>query len=389
MSILDNDAYKFFMQRVVALDPELQFVDARYEFINRGKTAFPEGFAAKLRALIGTWTQWVLRPDEKEYLRASCPFLGPAYLDFLEGYRYNPEEVNISQHGPDLKVSIAGPWYRTILWEVPLMAAISELYFDCQKKLNPEIYANLLPEKDIVERARWKADVLEQATFADFGTRRRFSYAIHDLVVEHLTRAKGFVGSSNVHLAQKYGLKPIGTQAHEWYMAFGAIYGFNMAHIVGMEKWVEAYQGRLGIALSDTYTTDVFFRDFTHKYAKLFDGVRHDSGDPKEFAEKVISHYEKLGINPMSKTIVFSDGLDAEKAADLDAYCDGRIKCSFGIGTNFSNDVGVKPLNMVIKMVACRPRGRDWLPTIKLSDVAGKHTGDPETIDLCKRTLGV
>jgi nicotinate phosphoribosyltransferase len=161
-----------------------------------------------------------------------------------------------------------------------------------------------------------------------------------------------------------------------------------MANKLGMEKWVEVYQGDLGIALTDTFTSDVFFNVFDSKYAKLFDGVRQDSGDPIIFAEKTIKHYEKLRIDPMSKTIVFSDSLDTEAVEKIHDFCKGRIRDSYGIGTNLTNDVGVKPLNMVIKLTAIKINDR-WIPTVKLSDHAGKHTGAIEAVNLCKQVLRV
>ena len=156
-----------------------------------------------------------------------------------------------------------------------------------------------------------------------------------------------------------------------------------------MEHWSEVYRGDLGIALSDTLTTEVFFESFDKKFAKLYDGVRHDSGDALEFTDKVIAHYKKMGIDPRSKVIVFSDGLNPETASEIKEYCRGKVMCSFGIGTNFSNDVGVKPLNMVIKMTACKPEGSEWLPTIKLSDSPGKYTGDKDAIETAKRVLNI
>ena len=150
---------------------------------------------------------------------------------------------------------------------------------------------------------------------------------------------------------------------------------------------MDVYRGDLGIALTDTFTSRAFFDSFDKKFAKLFDGVRHDSGDPIDFASQTIAHYERLGINPLSKTIIFSDALTPEKVEHIHAFCKDRIGMAFGIGTNFTNDVGVEPMNMVIKMVEARPEGQQWLPVIKLSDVPDKHTGDPEMISLAKRVL--
>jgi len=158
---------------------------------------------------------------------------------------------------------------------------------------------------------------------------------------------------------------------------------------VALERWVDVYQGDLGIALTDTFTTENFFNNFNKKHAKLFDGLRHDSGNPLVFADRAVEHYKKLGIDPLSKTLVFSDGLDVEAVERIQNYCAGRIKTSYGIGTNLTNDVGVTPLNMVIKMTAADPDGvGHMIPTVKLSDVPGKETGNPEALKLCKAMIG-
>jgi len=227
---------------------------------------------------------------------------------------------------------------------------------------------------------------------ADFGTRRRFSHLNQYNVVDTLKifGKEALVGTSNVYIAMQLEIKPIGTMAHEWIQFHAAKYGFERANVMAMENWAKVYRGDLGIVLTDTFTTKDFFRVFDKFYAKLFDGVRHDSGDPFEFGEKVIRHYEKLGIDPMSKVIIFSDGLTVEKALEIAKVFAGRIKVSFGIGTSLSNDVGVKPLNIVIKMFEVLIAfAQEWTQTIKLSDVEGKHTGKPEKINLCKTLLGV
>ena len=228
---------------------------------------------------------------------------------------------------------------------------------------------------------------------ADFGTRRRYSFDIQKEMVEDLNNrmTKGlFVGTSNVYLAYLFNLTPIGTEAHEWFMFHAAKYGFQIATELSLKHWADVYNGSLGTALADTFTTEAFLKGFSMRYAKLYDGVRQDSGDVYEFAEKMINHYKKLGIDPLSKMIVFSDSLDPEKAKDINDWCRGKIKCSFGIGTNLSNDVGAIPLNMVIKMTAVKPSSDDeWIPTIKLSDVSEKHTGDSKMIEVCKYLLNI
>ncbi|MFB6458001.1 nicotinate phosphoribosyltransferase [Chitinophaga sp. Hz27] len=384
-SILDNDFYKFTMQHcVVKLFPKAQ---ARYKFINRGKHAFPPGFDQVLRQAVDEMEQLYLTREEKLYLSVTCPYLDPTYLDFLQGYRYNKEEVHISQHGGELEVIVDGYWYRTILWEVPLMSLICELYYEQtgQQRVSDEEVISITKEK-IQNYAKLKI------TIADFGSRRRHSLAVHKLVVQTLRKyGEGcFIGSSNVHLAMRNGIIPVGTHAHEWFMFHAAKYGFKMANMLGLEHWVNVYRGDLGIALSDTYTSAVFFEQFDKKFAKLFDGVRHDSGDPLLFADNTIAHYKSKGVDPLSKTIIFSDGLNYEKVAEIAAYCRGRIGISFGIGTNFTNDVGLEPLNIVIKMYEAHPEDAPkWTPVVKLSDVSGKYTGDPRMIALAKEILGI
>jgi nicotinate phosphoribosyltransferase len=383
-SILDNDFYKFTMQQgAFMLYP---YAEARYSFINRGKHSFPAGFAAALQTAVDAMKNLCLTPAEKEFLRITCPYLTPVYLDFLEGYRYDPSEVTISQEGGDVKVEISGRWYRTILWEVPVMSLICELFYVMSGM-------SRISDQEVVEKTRQKAESYKQLgiTIAEFGSRRRHSYDVHDLVMHSLTQYCGgtFIGSSNLHMAMRYQTKPIGTHAHEWFMYHAAQYGFKMANAIGLEHWTQVYRGDLGIALSDTYTTEVFFRQFDKMYSKLFDGVRHDSGDPLLFADKVIAHYTRMGISPASKTIIFSDGLDYEKVARIVDHCRGRIGMSFGIGTSLTNDVGPSPMNIVIKMTAARPENEHWTPVVKLSDEHGKHTGEETAIALAKAILEI
>ncbi|WP_207513890.1 nicotinate phosphoribosyltransferase [Longitalea luteola] len=384
VSMLDNDFYKFTMQQgVIRLFP---YAKARYRFINRGRHSFPAGFAGHLRKAVDDMRLLALSREEKQYLQATCPYLDPLYLDFLEGYRYDPAEVVITQHGDQVAVDVEGSWYRCILWEVPLMYLICELYY---RQGQP---ARISDDKVMAQTAAKIGSYRELGvTVAEFGTRRRFSYDVHHLVLKAL-RAYGegaFVGTSNVHLAMQYNTKPIGTHAHEWFMFHAARYGFTMANAMGLEHWVQVYRGDLGIALADTYTSDVFFSQFDKMYAKLFDGVRHDSGDPLVFADKVIAHYQRLGIDPLSKTIIFSDALNYEKVARITEHCRGRINMSFGIGTNLTNDVGPPALNIVIKMTEACPHGKGWTPVVKLSDEYGKYTGDEQTILLAKSSLGI
>ena len=386
-SLLENDLYKFTMQQLVLRKfPE---VNVRYEFFNRGETPFPEHFSENVMDQVKAVGTLKFRQSELKYLSKSYPFLKKTYVEWLDSFSPDPDHVNISQEKGDLKIIIEGPWYQTIYWEVPLMAIISELYFSKN---------GIKPDKNFGVRAEEKATFLKNAncTFADFGLRRRFSSTVQDEVVKNLSKhlkgprdKGGFTGTSNVYLAHKYGLKSIGTMAHELPMVFSAIYGFQSANEMLLKHWTEEFGGDLGIALTDTFTTKVFLRDFDRKSAMLFDGLRQDSGSPEEFVDMVVDHYKKLGVNPNTKTVVFSDNLNPLRASEINKYCEGKIKCSFGIGTNFTNDVGVKPLNMVIKATAAQKPNWPWTDVIKLSDTQGKITGDESTAKIAQKLLSI
>lgn len=382
-SMLDNDLYKFNMQQAVhALYPR---VEARYGLINRSGNGFPDGFEQRLGEEIRKMADLRLQGEELTYLAETGYFLTPVYLDFLTHYRYNPDEVSVQVREGNLQLGIEGPWFRTILWEVPLMAVVSELYFSMTA---PTIRST----DEQHARNREKAGRLRdnQVKFADFGTRRRFSAANQERVLADIRSVEGntLIGTSNVHFARQFGIKPIGTHAHEWFMFHAAENGYRLANKSATDAWTAVYQGNLGIALTDTYTTDVFLQSFDAVKARLFDGVRHDSGDPIAFADKVVAHYRKLRIDPTTKTIVFSDGMNVDNAIRVRKYCEGKINTSFGIGTYMTNDLGPVALNIVIKLSECRTDAHSgWIPVVKLTDVQSKHTGPQEEINLCYRTI--
>lgn len=372
----DNDLYKFTTMN--AIQKKFPNAEVVYRFVNRGKTEFPEGFASALRSEVDSMEKLVLTEEEERFMRKKCYYFDSVFFDLLKGFRFNPKEVLIRQERGNLEVEIRGLWYRTVLWEVPLMSIISELYF----KMTGQQPQNV--EENAVAKAK-KFEELE-VEISEFGTRRRFSFDVQDKVVEMLKKHTGrfLNGTSNIYFAMKYNLTPMGTHPHEWFMYHGAQYGYRAANAMGLSNWVDVYHGYLGIALTDTFTTDNFFLSFETKYAKLFDGLRWDSGDPLEFTEKALKHYKANRIDPKFKTIVYSDGLDMEDVIKIKKYVGGRIHDVYGIGTYLTNDVGVQPLNMVIKLFESKPEGSpEFLPTVKLSDVAGKHTGDPEEIELC------
>lgn len=376
----DNDLYKFTTMN--AIQKKFSDAEAVYRFINRGKTHFPDGFATALRKEIEAMQILSLSKEAEAYMRRKCYYFDSVFFDLLKGFRFNPDEVTVTQNRGELNIEIRGLWYRTVLWEVPLMAIISELYF----KMTGE-EARQVEEKAVTKAERLKENSVE---LSEFGTRRRYSFDVQDRVVSILKERMGryFNGTSNVYLAMKYNTIPMGTHPHEWFMYHGAHYGYRIANAQAMENWIDVYGGYLGIALTDTYTTDNFFNSFSTKHAKLFDGLRWDSGDPFEFTEKAIKHYRKHRIDPESKTIVYSDSLDTDTILRIKAFVNGRIHDVYGVGTYLTNDVGVKPLNIVIKLFECKPKGSEsFFPAVKLSDVHGKYTGDEQEIDLCKRTL--
>ena len=386
-SILDTDLYKFTTSYAYSkLYPRAY---GQFRFIDRGKTTYPQGFAEELKKELQEMSKLALTKDEASFLSRELPYLPPTYIDFVRGFRFDPEEVKVEQDAEGhLSIIAEGLLYRVTLWETPILALVSELYYKMLGAQPDMEYT----ERTIISKARKLAE--HGITFSMFGMRRRFSAAIEDRVTELLKEhAAGYLfGTSNVYYAYKHGLRVSGTHPHEWIQFHGAMFGYKMANYMAMEDWINVYDGDLGTVLTDTYTTDVFMRNFSKKHAMLFTSLRHDSGDPLQFTEKVIARYRELRVDPTIKYIIFSDGLDPERAIEIANYCKGRIGASFGIGTNFSNDVGngVRPMNIVMKLWKCKMTEKErWHPCVKLSDVDGKHTGEPEEIELAQRTLGL
>ena len=386
-SVLDTDLYKFTTSYAYSkLYPRAY---GQFRFIDRGKTRYPEGFADALKKELQAMSELALTKDEANFLSRELPYLPPTYIDFVRGFRFDPEELQVTQDEEGyLSIVAEGLLYRVTLWETPILALVSELYYQIMGQKPDLAYT----EETIIRKAKQLSEA--NITFSMFGMRRRFSAAIEDLVTKLLKEHSGenFFGTSNVYFAYKYGLRVSGTHPHEWIQFHGAMFGYKMANYMAMEDWINVYDGDLGTVLTDTYTTDVFMRNFSKKHAMLFTSLRHDSGDPLLFTEKVIARYRELRVDPTIKYIIFSDSLDPERAIEIANYCRGRIGASFGIGTNLSNDVGngVRPMNIVMKLWKCKMTEKErWHPCVKLSDVDGKHTGEPEEIELAQRTLGL
>ncbi len=378
----DQDVYKFYMQYAVLRHYPEALVT--YSLILRDtEIRFPDGFAAALRDQVAGFASLRCSGTMIECLFAKVPCFDRSYAGYLERYRFNPGEVTVGQEGGALSVTIHGPWHSAILWEVPLLATISELYYSMTR----------IPDDTAVNTPRWEEkfrnfDAMKLAVI-EFGTRRRKSKAVQEAVIDAFIRVApaAIKGTSNVMFAMQFGIPVIGTQAHEWFMFHAARYGVENANATALDKWVDTYRGALGIALTDTYTTDDFFSHFNLFHSKLFDGLRQDSGDPVAFAGKAINHYLRQQIvlpnGMIPKTLVFSDSIDSlDKLARIEAATHQRIFTSYGIGTWLSNDIvlrdgsPVKPLNMVIKMTAASPDGRSpAVPCFKLTDSPEKQTG--------------
>lgn len=393
-SILDNDLYKFTMQMaVLELFPDAV---AEYRFTNRGTQRFTEDYVRELRRVIDEdISALALRENEYQWLKEKCPYFKPMYLEHLKNYRFDPSQVSVGLTADmDLDLRIRGPWHQAILWEIVLMAAVSELYFDMVEN-NWKDNDRIQPDNPVTSSYRsFIRDIgreleSKDCVFSEFGTRRRRSFELHDQLIATLAQAglRTFSGTSNVFLAMRYGVRPIGTMGHEWIMGNSALVGLRNANLFALENWADIYKGDLGIALSDTFGSEAFFSNFNLKLSKLYDGVRHDSGDPIRFADRVILHYRDMGIDPLRKTIVFSDSLHARDAVRIREHCNGKINCTFGIGTSLTNNSEFfrtsPPLNMVIKLYSVND-----IPVVKLSDDEGKETGDRDAIRVANYIFG-
>ena len=367
-SLLDTDFYKLTMMQAVLH----HYPNAEVEWAFRSRSG--ENLAPYLddiRQQIEALADLRMTPDELAFLER-IPYMQPDFIRFLGLFRFDLRYLRVEVEGGELVIHLRGPWLHVILFEVPLLATISEVRNRARyPTVSLEQAHDRLEEKFAWLRQQASAEELATFTLADFGTRRRFSFAVQQMIVAQLQQGfpGRFVGTSNVHLARTLGVRPMGTMAHEWIMAHQQL-GPRLidSQIAALDCWVREYRGALGIALTDCITMDAFLRDFDLFFAKLFDGLRHDSGDPLEWAEKAIAHYQRLGIDPMTRQLVFSDALDFASALHIHRALAGRSNASFGIGTGLTCDIpGVEPTNMVIKMTACNGQ-----PVAKISDSPGK-----------------
>ncbi|MDF3007916.1 nicotinate phosphoribosyltransferase [Enterobacter kobei] len=365
-TLLDTDAYKLHMQQAVFH----RYADVQVvaEFRCRGDDLLGI-YADRIREQVNAMQHLRLQEDEFQWL-SGLPFFKADYLTWLRDFRYDPQQVDITSENGKLNIRLSGPWREVIMWEVPLLAVISELVHSYRSPEAGVPQALAMLEEKLVEFADLTADLdLSRFRLMDFGTRRRFSREVQQAIVERLTQEPWFTGTSNYDLARRLSLTPMGTQAHEWFQAHQQISpDLATSQRAALAAWLDEYPDQLGIALTDCITMDAFLRDFGPEFATRYQGLRHDSGDPVEWGEKAIAHYQKLGIDPHSKVLVFSDNLDLKKAVDLYRHFSSRVNLGFGIGTRLTCNIPqVKPLNIVIKLVECNGK-----PVAKLSDSPGK-----------------
>lgn len=387
----DNDLYTFTcMYYIIQTYPR---AEVEYTFFDRNGTVYPQGFDKLLQEQVDYMKNVVIHEDEIEFMLKKCYYLPKWFIDvFLRGFRFNTDEVSINQDiDGHLHVSVKGKWYSAIIWEMPILSCVSELFhilngddkkydlaLETQKvrKKTVEIFANGL-------------------ILGDMGTRRRFSFDHQKMVLTQMKdvyengKFSGFfTGTSNVWFAKELNLNPLGTMSHQ-IISFeeNVTSVFEVNHSV-MEKWASVYNGDLGLYLYDCFGDDVFFNNFSKKNAMLFSGLRVDSGNEEEQIDKIVKKYTDLGINPQTKQVIFSNGLNIKRAIEIQKYASEKVKPSFGVGTFLTCDLtGISPMNIVVKLTKSRiTESREWHDCVKLSCDKGKTLGNP---DKCKYLLSV
>lgn len=385
VSILDQDLYKFTTGwAYMKLYPE---AEGTFTFTDRNNTEYDEEFTSMLFQELTKLNRLSLSKEEKEWCIHNIPYIPAPYWEWLSQFRFDFQQIQVSlDSNKHLHIEVTDKLYKVTLYEVPILAIVSEL----QNKWK----YNFVDHNEVIRKLDEKINIANanNLKFSEFGTRRRFSFNVHEEIVKRLSERCPIncTGTSNIYFAMKYNMRPQGTFPHEWIMFHGAVWGYQEANYLGMRDWVRTYDGNLGIFLMDTYTSKVGLKNMSMKFAKLFDGVRQDSGDEIIIGNMVIKRYSELGIDPTTKTIVFSNALDFQKYLDIANYFRGRIRVSAGIGTNLTNDTGYKPANIVMKLSKCRINANQgWRKCIKISDDLGKHLGVDKEFEIAKYQLGI
>ena len=389
-SLLETDLYKFSMGQ--AIYHQFPSYETTWSFKCRNTDVkFTKEMVEEIKDQIKAYCELRFNEEELNYLKG-IEWFKRSYVDYLRLWQPRYEEFTITEEGDcGLSIETEGTWLNTSMYEIPTLAIVNEVYFRMQYDYN-ELLESF--KEKLAEKYDWlKTNKYNIGSFSEFGMRRRLSAEAQELAVETLSHlndtrhsASKFVGTSNVYLAKKYDIMPVGTMAHEWIMCTGqGDHRHNPAYsnYYALRAWVDEYGILNGTALTDAITTDCFLRDFDKTYSTLFSGVRHDSGDPIEWGEKMIAHYERMKIDPKTKTLLFSDSLDFKKADEIFRHFNGRARVAFGIGTYIANDTKVAPLNIVMKTTAC-----NGMDVAKISDTPGKGMcKDDEYVEYLQRTL--
>ena len=385
-SLLDNDLYSFTQQQLILH----QFPDThvKYEFKCRNNIDL-KFLVEQINKEVDELCQLRFKEDELEYLH-TLRYLTKDYIDYLKNFILNRKHINVFIKDNQLAIEIEGSWLDTVMFEIPVLAIVQEVY---SRSFPEEIFERAIEEGKLnLERKIQTLDrVLMNITFTDFGTRRRFTRDWHTEVVTKLFEDKRlletFLGSSNIMLSKLIGFPPTGTQSHQIFCVSQNLPGVDLidSQKFMLGAWLKEFKGKLGTALSDTISLDVFLRDFEYSYAEAYHGIRIDSGDNFLAGDKIIDHYKKLDIDPMTKFLIFSDGLNFEKIIKIAEYFKDRINVSFGIGTDLTNSVGLEPAQIVIKVTECNGK-----PVAKLSDSPGKTMcKDQEFVNYLKKVFNI
>lgn len=387
-SILDTDLYKFSTSN--AYFQLYPLAEGTFKFNDRNKEDWRgTNMLEMMETAFKQLENLFLTNDEKEWCINNIPYISENYWEWLSTFRFNPDLIKFGLDDNGVfQCEVTDKMYRVTLYEIAVLATFAEIR---------NIILGVVPYmNEIKERLAKKIDIANQKkfSFSEFGTRRRFSSDIQEFVLTDIkNNSKTCAGTSNVLYAKDYDMKPTGTFPHEWMMFHAGVFGYKRANYLGLEDWVKVYDGNLGTALTDTYTTASFLRTLTRKQAHLFSGFRVDSGDEYEIGDMIIDRLEEFGIDATSKLLIFSNALDFEKAAKIFKYFKGRAKVSFGIGTNLTCDTGIvgyKPANIVMKLSRCRMSDKDpWENCIKISDDLGKHMGDEFEFEIANYELHI
>lgn len=385
LSILDTDLYKFSTSN--AYFQLYPLAEGTFKFNDRAAEVYDGSFLEEFKKAIRSLEALSLTEEEFAYVTGRVRYIHRNYWEWLRGFRFEADKIQASLDAEGhLQIEVTDLLYKVTLYEVPLLAIVAELR---------NRFKGVALDKDkALALLDSKLDYANEhgLVFSEFGTRRRFSSDLHNAIVAHLKeRCKVCSGTSNVYFAMKYGLTPIGTFPHEWVMFHSGVFGYKRANYLSLEDWITVYDGALGTALIDTFTTGSFLRTLTMKQAKLLDGFRQDSGDERTVGDAIIARLKEFGIDPATKVVVFSNALTFPRYKDVADYFRGRVKVSAGIGTNITCDPGIegyKAANIVMKLSRCRMSAKDpWEKVIKISDDTGKHMGDDREFEIAAYEL--